>query len=171
MPTDVRSIWLMPKNDDEAFLSSLVRELAGRFGTPVFTPHLTLRGDTDVPANKLAEDIAAAASQVPAFAEPISAIETTEAFFRAFYARFAVSAPLATLKRGLDPHAADPFMPHVSLLYGNLEADVKAPAAAEFGQRLAGRAIGFDRICVVRSGQDVPIADWSILATAPLKRL
>lgn len=160
----------MPKNDDEASLSSLVRELAARFGTPVFTPHLTLRGDTEMPADRLAEEIAAAASQVPVFAEPISAIETTEAFFRAFYARFAVSSPLATLKRSLDPDAAEPFMPHVSLLYGVLAAERKAPAAAEFGQRLAGRAITFDRICVVRSGQDIPIADWSILATAPLKR-
>jgi hypothetical protein len=34
MPADVRPIWLMPNSDDEAFLSSLIRDLAERFGTP-----------------------------------------------------------------------------------------------------------------------------------------
>lgn len=160
----------MPNSDDEAFLSSLVRDLGERFGTPLFAPHLTLRGDTETPLAELTEEIATAARLVPVFAEPIGAVETTEAFFRAFYARFAVSSPLAALKRCLDPAAAEEFMPHVSLLYGSLAAEVKAPAAAEFGQRLTGRAITFDRICVVSSGQDVPIADWSILATEPLKR-
>lgn len=43
MPAHVRSIWLMPNSDDEAFLSSLIRDLAERFGTPVFAPHPTLR--------------------------------------------------------------------------------------------------------------------------------
>src|SRR5258708_28479792 len=34
MPADVRSIWLMPNSDDEAFLSSLIPDLAERFGMP-----------------------------------------------------------------------------------------------------------------------------------------
>lgn len=170
VPADIRSIWLVPNSDDEAFLSSLVHELAECFGAPVFTPHLTLRGDTRTALDQLTEEIGAAAGLVPAFAAPIAAVETTAAFFTAFYARFALSPPLAALKRCLDPIAAESFVPHVSLLYGNLAAELKAPAAAEFGLRLTGRAITFDRICVVSSGQDIPIADWSILATASLKQ-
>jgi len=64
MPANVRSIWLMPNSDDEAFLSLLIRDLAKRFGTPVFAPHLTLRGSTVAP-DRLAEEIAVAASVVP----------------------------------------------------------------------------------------------------------
>ena len=41
MPANVRSIWLMPNSDGEAFLSSLIRDLAERFGTPVFAPART----------------------------------------------------------------------------------------------------------------------------------
>jgi len=170
MPSDIRSIWLVPNRDDEAFLASLVRELAARFGTPVFAPHLTLRGDTRTPLDQLAREIDAAASLMPIFAEPIDSVATTAAFFRAFYAAFALSSPLVALKRCLDPAAAESFVPHVSLLYGELAAERKAPAAAEFGRRLTGRAITFDRICVVSSGQDIPIADWSILATASLRQ-
>jgi hypothetical protein len=170
MAADIRSIWLMPNSADEAFLSALMRDLAERFGTPVFAPHLTLRGDTPMSLDQLTQEIGAAASLVPSFAESISAIETTEAYFRAFYARFAVSSSLAALKRCLDPSATDAFVPHISLLYGSLPAERKAPAVTELAQRLTGRAITFDRLCVVSSGQDIPIADWSILATASLKQ-
>jgi sulfur relay (sulfurtransferase) DsrC/TusE family protein len=168
-PPSVRSIWLMPSHDDEALLSLLIRDLADRFGTPHFQPHVTLRGDTTTLTAQLAEAIAVAARQVAIFAEPISTVEITEAFFRAFYARFAVSPALETLKRSLDPAEAGSFLPHISLLYGTLPAERKAPAAAELGRSLSGRWITFDRICVVSSGQDIPISEWSILATEPLR--
>ena len=168
MTVEIRSLWLMPCREDEAFLASLVSELAARFGTPIFAPHLTLRGDTNATFERLLDDIRAAAAASQPFTEPIAGIETTQAFFRAFYVRFAVSAPLLGLKRRLDPQETERFMPHVSLLYGNLPEMVKAPATTEFEQRLAGRSIAFDRICVVRSGQDIPIADWTIQASVPL---
>ena len=167
MTVEIRSLWLMPCPEDEAFLASLVSELARRFGTPNFAPHLTLRGDTDATFEHLHDDARAAAAASQRFTEPITGIETTEAFFRAFYLRFAVSAPLSRLKRRLDPQA-ERFTPHVSLLYGNLPETVKAPVSVELEQRLAGRTISFDRICVVRSGQDIPIADWTIQAWVPL---
>ncbi|WP_249152526.1 2'-5' RNA ligase family protein [Bradyrhizobium liaoningense] len=160
----------MPCPEDTAFLASLIGELATRFGTPNFAPHLTLRGDTDATFERLHDDVQAAAAASQPFAEPITTVETTEAFFRAFYVRFAVSVQLDRLKRRLDPQGTECFMPHVSLLYGNLPEEVKAPAAAEFSQRLAGRTITFDRISVVRSGQDIPIADWTIQAPVPLGR-
>jgi 2'-5' RNA ligase len=72
------------------------------------------------------------------------------------------------LKQRLDAQAAEPFMPHVSLLYGPVAPEPKAAAAAEIRRRLKGRAVSFDRLCVVRSGQDTPIADWRVVATARL---
>jgi hypothetical protein len=65
MPANVRSIWLMPNSDGEAFLSPLIRDLAERFGTPVFAPHLTLHGCTVTAPDRLAEEIAVAASLMP----------------------------------------------------------------------------------------------------------
>lgn len=170
MTVEIRSLWLMPCPEDEAFVASLIGELATRFGTPNFTPHLTLRGDTNATSEHLHDDARAAAAASQPFAEPIAGIETTQAFFRAFYLRFAVSAQLLGLKQRLDAQETERFMPHVSLLYGNLPEMVKAPVSVEFVQRLAGRTITFDRICIVRSGQDIPIADWTIQTSVPLGR-
>ena len=159
----------MPAPSDEAMLAGIVGELSGRFGTPLFAPHLTLQGDTETTPTQLEQAITAAADAVDAFAEPVAIVEGSDAYFRSFYARFAVSPDLAKLKRALDPEGFAHFMPHVSLLYGEVEAEAKAAAIAEINARLAGRAIRFDRIGIVTSGQDVPIADWRVVAGVALR--
>lgn len=168
MTAPIHSIWLMPSDEDGVLLAGIVSGLSQRFGTPLFTPHLTVRGDTDMPLPALAAAIAAAAREVAAFSETVAGIETSETFFRSFYARFAIAPPLAALKQQLDGQATEIFMPHVSLLYGPVAAGPKAEAAAEVTASLAGRSIRFDRLCVVTSGQDVPIDQWCVIETATL---
>lgn len=168
MTAPIHSIWLMPAAPDATLLAGIVSDLSGRFGTPPFTPHLTIAGDTDRPVTALAAAIEQAAEEVAAFSETVIGIETSETFFRSFYARFAVSQALAALKQKLDPQASEPFMPHVSLMYGPVDAAPKAQAAAEIASRLKGQPVRFDRVCVVTSGQDVPIADWRIVETVAL---
>jgi len=165
----IHSLWLMPAPSDEALLAGIVGELSRRFGTPLFAPHLTLQGDTETTPELLEQAITAAADAVEAFAEPISLVEGSDAYFRSFYARFAVSPVLAKLKQALDPEGFSSFMPHVSLLYGPVEAAAKAAAIAEINARIAGHAIRFDRVGIVTSGQDVPIADWRVVASVALR--
>lgn len=170
MTAQIHSIWLVPAAADELFLTDIVSRLSSRFGTPRFAPHLTVRGDTDTPATMLAAEVERTAAAVRRFSQPVLGVETSEAFFRSFYARFEISEPLEALKRALDPDGLAAFMPHVSLLYGPVEPEPKAEPAAEYQRLLAGRTISFDRLCVVRSGQDIPIADWTVVATAILAR-
>ena len=120
MTARIHSLWLMPAPSDEALLAGIVSELSGRFGTPLFAPHLTLQGDTETTPAVLERAVTTVADTVEAFSEPVTAVEGIESYFRSFYARFAASAPLTTLKRTLDPEDSTPFMPHVSLLYGCL---------------------------------------------------
>ncbi len=169
MTARIHSLWLMPAPSDEALLAGIVGELSGRFGTPLFAPHLTLLGDTETTPAVLERAVTTVADTVEAFSEPVTAVEGIESYFRSFYARFAASAPLTTLKRRLDPEDSTPFMPHVSLLYGAVEPSAKAAAIAEIGARLAGRTIRFDRIGIVTSGQNVPIADWRVVASVALR--
>jgi 2'-5' RNA ligase len=169
MTARIHSLWLMAEPADEALLTDLVVELSGRYGTPLFAPHLTLQGDTEAPLAELEQAVAAAAETLPAFAAPVALVEGSDAFFRSFYARFAVSPSLAALKRALDPAGLDIFMPHVSLLYGTVEPRAKAAAIAEVNARLAGRSIRFDRIGIVTSGQDIPIAEWRVVSSAELR--
>jgi hypothetical protein len=64
MPANVPSIRLLPNSDGEGFLSSLIRDLAQRFDTSAFAPHLALRRTVTAP-DRLAEEIAVAESLMP----------------------------------------------------------------------------------------------------------
>lgn len=169
MTAQIHSLWLMAAPDDETMLTELVGSLSSRFGAPLFAPHLTLQGDTPMQVVALERAVTAAANAVDVFSAPVALVEGSDAFFRSFYARFPVSPALAKLKRALDPDGLDSFMPHVSLLYGPVEPAAKAAAIAEVNARLAGRTICFDRIGIVTSGQDIPIADWRVVASVGLR--
>ncbi|MBL8588161.1 MAG: 2'-5' RNA ligase family protein [Methylobacteriaceae bacterium] len=168
----VASLWLMPAPADAAWLSRLVGELAARHAAPLFVPHLTVAGDVPAPPESLTEELAAVARAAAPFETPIAAIDTGEAFFRSFYARFARAAPLDALKRaavaaGLGG-SLDDFMPHVSLLYGQPPPAAKAASAAQAARALVGRPVRFDRLALTTSGNDAPVADWRIVAERPL---
>lgn len=168
----MHSLWLMPAKADQDKLDGLVRLLSRRHGTPLFRAHLTLLGDipsSTAPPFAALEGIAAIA---PPIAAPVSAIELSDSYFTSFYARFPLLPALARLKAAsisaLSHGAADGFMPHVSLMYGPVPALEKARSAQDMRDMLAGRSVFFDRVALVRSSQEVPIAEWAVLAESPL---
>jgi hypothetical protein len=168
----VHSIWLMPDAGDEALLQSDVDELARRFQAPRFRPHLTLVEDMERDAGGLAPLAEAIAAGLAPFAAPVREIAVGELWFRSFYALFENAGPLRELKRRaiarIAPGALDGFMPHVSLLYGAPDGPERRAAQSMMQKRHAGRRIRFDRVAVVTSGRDIPVADWAVRFAAPL---
>lgn len=160
------SWWILASHEDEALLASHLGSLARRHGAPLFHPHLTLIGDIPAPPESLFEATDRLAAGAAGFTAPVIDIVTGEAFFRSFYALFEAPAALAELRMeaaqtlSLDP---GPFMPHVSLLYGAVPERPKQESAARTRAALQGRAIRFDRLALVNSSNDVPLADWRVL--------
>jgi 2'-5' RNA ligase len=170
--SELHSIWLMPIAEDEAMLAAIVAALAGEFGSEAFSPHLTLAGDLPAAASAMVAPLRQIAAGIGPFPASIEGVRTSEAFFRAFYALFAAQGPLLSLKRraieALDPSSLETFMPHVSLAYGVKESALRQQRAEELDRRLTGQPIRFDRLCVVRSAQAIPIAEWAIQESVPL---
>ncbi|MGN6469477.1 MAG: 2'-5' RNA ligase family protein [Rhizobiaceae bacterium] len=166
MAPGVHSIWLMPAADDAESLARMVDDLAGRFGSPRFKPHLTLVEDMERSADDLAPLVERVAAGVAPFEAPIVEIGVSDLFFRSFYARFAAEGPLLELKRraidNILPGDIAEFMPHISLAYGVAETLEKRSALAEAETLLLGQPVRFDRVCVVASGKELPIESWAI---------
>ena len=58
---------------------------------------------------------------------------------------------------------------YISLLYGVSESPEKRTAQTMVAERLVGRQIRFDRICVVASAKEIPIAEWVVRSSAILE--
>ncbi len=173
MKAEWYSVWLMPDAAWGLEFQAIVDDLASRFSTPRFQPHLTLIGGQPFDREDLKHRLASAVAGVAPLSRPILDVVTGDAFFRSFYALFGVEGGLGDLRRQVNVAVlgADPgsFMPHVSLLYGEAEPGAKAAAAAEIRAALVGRTVTFDRIEIVRSGDYVPIADWEAVAAFALR--
>lgn len=170
--SEVHSIWLMPGAADEALFRSDIEELALRFGVPRFQPHLTLAGDVGRGADELAPLAAEIASGLAAFDAPVLEIGAGDLYFRCLYVLFANAGPLRELEEraiaGIAPAELDAFMPHISLLYGVPDGPEKRAARARMAERWVGRLIRFDRVAVVSSGKEIPVAEWAIRFSASL---
>ena len=165
--TDFHSIWMMPCAEDLAVFEGVVAELAERFATEPFIPHLTLVEDMPRGADDLADVLARGFSGRARIETAVAGIGGGPAFFRSLYAAFHPEGALLEAKRTAVEHFATgdvaSFMPHVSLAYGAPET-AKPAAMAELSRRLAGRVVRFDEIVVAASAQSIPIRDWRIVA-------
>lgn len=132
------SLWLLPPPAVHARCAALIARLAQRLGTPVFEPHLTLAG-TSLAAAEAIVRLRALAQQLPPLTIRLGELQSTDAYFRCVYARAelspALGAAYATACRLLDQPLGD-FLPHLSLVYGDLDADTKKSLTSELGGRL-----------------------------------
>jgi hypothetical protein len=166
------SIWLMPSAADGAFLATIVDDLARRFGSPLFEPHLTLAGDLPDRPETYVAILEKLAGLVRRFAQPVDDIVLTDAYFRSFYAKFKRTAELDILRQYcVDRLGGDlsSFMPHVSLLYGPVSEPGKSEAAAELRRSVTGRVVTFDRVVVTNSSDTTPVSEWCVHAERSLR--
>lgn len=172
MVPGIHSIWLMPASREQDRLQRLIDELADRFGSPRFQPHLTLAGDIEKSVEDLAPAVARIAEGIDPFEAEVTGIGVSDLFFQSFYARFAADKALLELKRRaietVLPGDIAEFMPHISLGYGLDETLEKREAVVDAENLLLGNPVRFDRICVAASGMELPIESWSIRAESPL---
>ncbi|HAY05166.1 MAG TPA: hypothetical protein PK812_08475 [Beijerinckiaceae bacterium] len=167
------SVWLMPDSASLARLQPIHERLCRQFGTPRFDLHLTLLGGCALDLARLKAILPAIVENTPPFRADVIDIGTSATFFQSFYALFAAQGPILMLKERTMRLALDQgvgaFMPHVSLLYGPVEAGAKAEAAAAARREANGVSIRFDSVTLAYSSDTLPIADWRIEARAPLR--
>jgi 2'-5' RNA ligase len=167
----VYSLWLLAEPVAQERLVDLVDELAPRFGTRSFTPHVTVQGSLCRRLKDVTAAAAALAASLPAQRVAVRGIEQSTHYFRAFYLAFDgfdAFAPL--IRRSAAAFGSDeglsPF-PHLSLAYGTLGADAKAAIAREVAADVPA-TLAFDRLAVSLSGNSVGIASWRVLQTFAL---
>ena len=160
------SIWLLPEAVLERTLQRTISELAIVQGESAFFPHVTLQGDLCRSLEDLSGPVAGMARDLPAQRWRVRAVECGDHFFRCLYLRFDADAVLTALQDRVRAFTGtadglSPF-PHLSLAYGTV-TDATRRARDELAQGFAAREVVFDRIAVIRSSKDVPIAEWRIL--------
>ena len=150
--------WLLPASPAREFFRETICRLAAACDAPVFEPHLTLAvgPDSIAQAQQILTNVAIAPIELRS-----SGVHFTSKFTKTLFVRFDSTAALEQLREALGVETgAEPFDPHVSLVYKTLSPGNQAELAGTV--QLPFQNVGFDALEVVRCR--IPVATSSDVA-------
>lgn len=164
-------LWLLLSEPVHDRFAALIRRLSGRLGTPWFIPHITLAGSIDLPADETASRIADLATRLAPIPLQLTDVGWTDDYYRCLFIRAECSPKLLAAHQAacaaLGRRPETDFMPHLSLVYGNLDAERKAQVVDSIGRH-------FDVTTEAsRVGLCLAVGEpeqWRLIHTFPLAR-
>jgi 2'-5' RNA ligase len=132
------SLWLMPTDKAYDKFSDLIKRLTEEYNSPLFEPHVTLLGEmtqSDEEVIKRAEQLVRGQRSFPI---TLRTVDYQDFYFRTLFVRADRSEPLVALhnraREEFEMQDIPPYMPHLSLLYGNFSQAVKESIIAAIGR-------------------------------------
>ena len=165
------SLWLLPPPAVRDRFYPLIDELSRRLGTPAFEPHLTLAGTSSTVAADVTAQVATLAAGLAPLPIHLTEIGMTADYFRCLFVHAELTPPLqrayhATC-RALGQPPGD-FMPHLSLVYGDLAPADKKRVVADIGRRFDLHFI-VERVALYTTAGPPPawrcVADFALTGT------
>ena len=168
------SSWFTPSDKAYDELSKMISQLSKKYSTPSFEPHVTLLGSIIDPETEVFEKISSIANQLQPFEVKLTNVGYQNEFFRCLFIKAEESKELIrsnSLARKLFNRETDPpYMPHLSLMYGNFNPEIKEKIITEIGKEFN---ISFE-VENIRVVSYIPghhdTSGWKIVKEFPLKK-
>ncbi|KAJ3228681.1 hypothetical protein HDU81_005991 [Chytriomyces hyalinus] len=139
------SLWLTPHQSTsmDSTLRAIIARYSSELNTPTFGPHVTLLGSILATPEETVARLTEAVKDVEVFEVALLDIVTKDQYFQCIMAKAEETRALMSLNamlRSLFPapnsvFANEKFWPHLSLVYGDLSADVRERVAREIQQK------------------------------------
>jgi hypothetical protein len=163
------SVWLTPEGPEAQAVGALVSELSCRFGTPVFSPHVTLMAGLALHPDAVVGRCRELARGLHSFSVRFLGVQRSADYFRALYVLASPDLPILDARQRTESlfaaHPRESFMPHLSLLYGTLPAETLRLLAEEVSSSSPATLLLQTLEVVSTEG---PVSAWRSLARLPL---
>jgi 2'-5' RNA ligase len=131
-------LWMpLPEAVRDRF-ARLIQDLARTYGTPIFEPHLTMLGGLEGEEMEILIQTARLARALKPFALKLTHADYLAEHFRSLFVRAEPSPDLLHARRlaeqAFNKTAADAFMPHLSLMYGDISENRKEAIIKDIGR-------------------------------------
>ncbi len=128
-PSTGCSVWLMPTGRVCEELRTIISELSDKYATPPFQPHVTMVADLTGDEKELSSTTKSLAFLLRPFEIALTTVDYLDEYFRCLFFRIEESPALLeanqTARVLFNQERGPRFVPHLSLMYGNLDPQTK----------------------------------------------
>ena len=163
------SLWLTPEGPEAQAVGAIVSELSCRFGTPVFSPHVTLLAGLTLHPDAVVGRCRELTRGLHPFSLRFLGVQRGTDYFRTLYVLGSPDLPILDARQRAESlfpaHPRESFMPHLTLLYGALPAETVRLLADEVASSSPSTLLLQTLEVVSTEG---PVSAWRSLARLPL---
>ncbi|KAK8970552.1 Cyclic phosphodiesterase [Platanthera guangdongensis] len=172
------SVWAIPPPDVNRRFKSLMFSLRSEFGGPAFDPHITVVGDLRLHRNDAIAFLHSSAASINPFTARISAVSHGAVFYQCVYLLLDPSPQVKEISSHCCSHfgykSSTPYMPHLSLIYGDLGEEEKERAskrAEEIDAGINGLTFEISSLALYRTDtRDKTTESWELVELCDLKK-
>lgn len=162
-------LWLMPDGHSQKKLKTITDALSQRFNAPEIEPHLSLLLHLEGEEKSILEKTQQLAQHLSAFEVSFETIDFREKITQAFFWKAKLNDALQharSLAEQVFQKPPELFMPHISLLYGELDLATKEKLKAEWESRMP-RTVRLSSISVLKDTNEY--LKWATVQSFALK--
>ena len=158
------SLWLRPAQTQIDEFTEIISSLAHHHRTVPFAPHLTLLSGINCGLHDIKQYCAKFVGQYEEFDIPLQKMDYTETYYRNFFIVAEATQQLSKMyedtKNAFACKTHEVFMPHLSVLYGNIEIKTKQKLKEELENTYA-KLFHCQRLDIYNTTGDV--ANWHLV--------
>ncbi|XP_057418526.1 cyclic phosphodiesterase-like [Lotus japonicus] len=173
---EVYSVWAIPPDHVRPRIAKLMTDLRSEFGGPHFEPHITVVGAITLTADDALNKLRSACEELKAFQVTVDRVAAGTFFYQCVYLLLHPSPPVVETSAHCSNHfgykSSTPYMPHLSLLYGDLTDEEKQKAqerAKVLDYSLSGLSFEITRLALYKTDtEDKTLKSWEKIAECTL---
>ena len=127
------AVWYLFDKDDEDYLFKIINDLAEKYDAPSFIPHITAYGLLNIDLKTLDDEILETIQKIKSFSVETNTINFSDDFWKTLFVEILPSKHLVKINNNLTKNLSQfskyEFLPHISLLYNNMEKNQKQSLA------------------------------------------
>ncbi|XP_047308578.1 cyclic phosphodiesterase-like [Impatiens glandulifera] len=164
----VYSVWALPPEDVAQRLRKLMAELRSEFDGPEFEPHVTVVGAISLTETDAREKFVAGCEGLKTYNATVEKVTTGTFFYQCVFLLLRpdpqVIATAANCWNHFGYKNSTPYMPHLSILYGDLSEEDKKKAQEKaniIDDSLANLSFEINRLALYETDtEDITLKSW-----------
>ena len=162
--------WLLPPKNVQDEYQEIINYYSRHHNTPSNEPHISILNKLEGDKEEIISTVSETVNQLAPLEITVSEISFSSTYFQCVFARIKPTVKILdlhlTLRSALKYSPEYMFVPHLSLVYGNLTPSEKQSLATEIKLKIT--SFKADRICIVNADTQDPQM-WTHLAEFELK--